>query len=163
MSSRIVVSALFLLLTFLSVVKGQGSIETIEKGKCPVTIPHRAPDPPGEKLFGSGSAAWNGNLFVGGLWPNGTVAFQPNPDGSISMKFGWYRTGTLRGKLTITGRRLDAQAPPLGASIPSGYSDTGFQASGVIFPTEGCWEVTGKVGDDTLTFVTRVVKISQNR
>jgi hypothetical protein len=34
----------------------------------------------------------------------------------------------------------------------------GFQASGVYFPTEGCWEVTGKVGTTSLTFVTVVIK-----
>jgi hypothetical protein len=33
---------------------------------------------------------------------------------------------------------------------------TGFQSSGVNFPTEGCWEVTGEVGATTLTFVTVV-------
>jgi hypothetical protein len=35
---------------------------------------------------------------------------------------------------------------------------TGFQASGVYFPNEGCWEVTGRVGRTTLTFVTFVIK-----
>jgi hypothetical protein len=32
------------------------------------------------------------------------------------------------------------------------------QASGLIFKTEGCWRVTGRVGRTTLTFVTRVAK-----
>ena len=41
-----------------------------------------------------------------------------------------------------------------GADVPSNYGTTGFQPSGVSFPTEGCWEVTGHVGDTTLTFVT---------
>ena len=50
-------------------------------------------------------------------------------------------------------------APPLRAEIPDGYSATGFQPSGVIFPTEGCWQVTGKVADASVTFVTRVVKL----
>ena len=44
------------------------------------------------------------------------------------------------------------------ASIPSGYGDRGFQPAGVTFPTEGCWEVTGKAGTSTLTFVTFVIK-----
>ena len=39
------------------------------------------------------------------------------------------------------------------ALLPEGYGTVGFQASGVDFPTEGCWEVTGAVGDATLTFV----------
>jgi nicotinate-nucleotide pyrophosphorylase len=32
------------------------------------------------------------------------------------------------------------------------------QASGLIFKTEGCWRITGRVGRTTLTFVTRVAK-----
>jgi hypothetical protein len=31
-------------------------------------------------------------------------------------------------------------------------------ASGVVFPTEGCWKVTGAVGRGTLSFVTFVTK-----
>jgi hypothetical protein len=60
------------------------------------------------------------------------------------------------GSLTISGRRLDAPAPPLEAVIPSGYGGTGFQASALIFPTEGCWEVTGSEAESALTFVVEV-------
>ncbi len=133
---------------------------------CPVTLPRRAPSV-AQGLFGAAAAHWNGALFVGGLWPDGTIVFQPGgpgfilPDGSFSMKFGWLRGAGLRGKLTIHGNRLDASAPPLRADIPDGYGDTGFQATGLIFPTEGCWEVTGEVGDTRLTFVTRVIKVKK--
>lgn len=72
------------------------------------------------------------------------------------MKYPWWRA--VVGKLTIEGRRLDAPAPPLGAWIPDGYGLTGFQATAIIFPTEGCWEVTGKAGEASLTFVMIVVK-----
>ena len=50
------------------------------------------------------------------------------------------------------------QAPPLIAHVPGGYGPTGFQASGVTFPTEGCWMVSGTVGRTTLTFVTFVIE-----
>lgn len=33
-----------------------------------------------------------------------------------------------------------------------------FQPSYVIFPTEGCWQVTAHVNGSELTFVTKVVK-----
>jgi hypothetical protein len=78
------------------------------------------------------------------------------PDGSIDAKLGWWRG--VEGQLTIRGRRLDAPGPPLRAEIPEGYGVSGFQATGIIFPTEGCWRVTGKVGNATLSFVTLVVK-----
>jgi hypothetical protein len=136
---------------------------------CAVTVPNGS-EPPGVFTHHgpNDNPAKNSNLYGNGklwtvLWPNGTVEFRPggpgfmDSDGSLSMKFPWWRG--VRGKLTIEGRRLDASAPPLRASIPEGYGDTGFQSTALIFPTEGCWEVTGKVGEVSLTFVTRVVKV----
>jgi hypothetical protein len=73
------------------------------------------------------------------------------------MKIAWYRGDGVRGKLKIQGKRLDAPALPLRADL-SDYGDTGFQPSELIFPTEGCWQVTGIGGDASVTFVTRVVK-----
>ena len=78
------------------------------------------------------------------------------------MKFPmWWRN---LGDLTVQGRRLDSQAPPMRASIsegalPSLAAGYRFAATALIFPTEGCWEVTAKVGDTSLTFVTFVVKV----
>jgi hypothetical protein len=63
------------------------------------------------------------------------------------------------GSLTIEGHRLDAGAPRLRADIPGGYGDLGFIPSGLIFPTPGCWKVTGRVADASLTFVVQVVPV----
>jgi hypothetical protein len=76
-----------------------------------------------------------------------------NPNGAIAMKFPWDRG--VKGRLEIKGRRLDADAPRLRAHV-SDYGLTGFQPSTLVFPTEGCWEVTGRVDGSSLTFVTRV-------
>ena len=139
-----------------------------EPTTCPVTLPGSAREfgrrfqgREAMSYFEPGTSRWKPSLSVG-LWPGGTVAFKVGgagiiePDGSLAMKFGWVREG-LYGKLKIHGRRLDAPAPPLRARIPDGYGDTGGQSTMLIFPTEGCWEVTGKVGRASLTFVTRVV------
>jgi hypothetical protein len=145
---------------------------------CPVTLPgsarefgKRTSGSEAMSLFETGTSRWKPVLIVGrfGLWPDGTVVFRPGgpgsiePDRSLSMKFAWTRGEGLRGKLKIQGRRLDAPAPPLRASIPDGYGDTGFQATALIFPTEGCWGVTGEVGDTRVTFVTRVVRIKESK
>ena len=96
------------------------------------------------------------------LSPGGEIVFKPDgpgnilPDGSLGMKWPWWRGEGTVGRLSIEGRRLDSQAPPLRADILEGYGESGFQASGLIFPTAGCWEVTGRVGDASLTFVTLV-------
>lgn len=97
------------------------------------------------------------------MWPHNVVIATPDyiaPDGSVGMKWPWWWKG-VNGKLVITGRRLDGEAPPLTAAIPSGYENRGFQPSGISFPTAGCWEVTGTVGDAQLTFVTLVLKASR--
>jgi len=97
--------------------------------------------------------------LVGGLGPGGiTVGYNYllQPDGTISWKYGRWRA--TPGTLTIAGHRLDAPAPPLAADVPQRYGPVGFQASGVVFPTEGCSQITGKTGSPSLTFVTFVIK-----
>jgi hypothetical protein len=94
----------------------------------------------------------NGKLWAV-LPPDGKILFRSG----AAEKFLWWRG--VRGKLSIQGRRLDASAPPLRARIPEGYGDKGFQSTALIFPTEGCWEVTGKAGGASLTFVTKVVRV----
>ena len=127
---------------------------------CPLAQPGPAPAEIGEQLFGSGRAWGNDDLWVGGLGDGGVIDARPvfvADDGSIGWKLGWWRG--VSGTLEISGRRQDADAPPLEASVPEGYGSTGFQAAGVSFPTEGCWEVTGRVGDAQLTFVTYVIDL----
>jgi hypothetical protein len=112
----------------------------------------------------------NALLSVGpfGLWPNGTVVFKPGgagfqtKEGALGMKFGWTRG--IRGKINVTGRRIDANAPPLRfeTNQTNDAHGIGFLASYLLFSTPGCWEVTAQVGDredSKMTFVTRVEKI----
>jgi hypothetical protein len=130
--------------------------------QCPVTIGHPVPStaPWRDSLFGSASAHGNGPIWVGALWQHGVVIIAPDnvtADGRLSMKFGWYLTAS--GFLAITGRRLDAPAPALSADISQGDAPSiGFRASSVIFPDEGCWQVTGSTGRASLTFVIFVIK-----
>ena len=128
---------------------------------CPVTTPNGVFADGGEPHRDSHGST---KLSVGpfGLWSNGTVVFKPGgpgfvtPEGWLGMKFGWQRA--VRGRLTVSGRRLDGPAPALLAES-GGATETGFQATALIFPTPGCWEVTARAADATLTFVTKVEKI----
>jgi hypothetical protein len=80
---------------------------------CNVTVPN------GIAAGSSERQEWsygNALLSVGpfGLWPDGTVIFKPGGagfitrDGALGMKFGWTRG--VRGKLKVTGHRLDGPA-----------------------------------------------------
>jgi hypothetical protein len=79
------------------------------------------------------------------------------PDGSATdLKWAWWRFAP--GTLTIEGWRLDGPADPLIADVPEGYgAGAGFQVSGLTFPSAGCWEIVGSVGDAELAFIVEVV------
>jgi len=66
------------------------------------------------------------------------------------VKVGWFRPEGA--DLVITGQRMDGQAPGLDAHVPCCYP-TRFQATGLYFPTEGCWQVTAKAAGSELSFV----------
>ena len=77
------------------------------------------------------------------------------------LKYDMYRG--IRGQIAIRGRRLDAPAAPLRAEVNEHYGVIGLQPVSLIFPVPGCWEVTASLGTESLTWVVRVVKISDGR
>ncbi len=143
---------------------------------CPVSLPNGKSPPADPLANGFDLGNDDGTLFTI-PWPEGKVIFRPGgpgsikPDGSLSMKWPWYRHN-VKGQVTVEGRRLDAPATPLRAILGCCYDentaaqnccygDTGFTPSTLIFSAPGCWEITGSVGTHRLTFVTLVVKLDQ--
>jgi hypothetical protein len=128
---------------------------------CPITRPNRDV-PPGETVSPESRYLGSDGLWTE-LYPN---PLRPRPedirkDGSIKIKVPWWRG--VSGRLTIVGGRLDANAPPVSAWIPTGYGRKGFQSTAITFPTSGCWEVTGSVGDASLTFVSLIVEPGEDK
>ena len=121
---------------------------TITSDECPITtsVFDEPPDDPNADPFGSGPWFINEDRTI---WVS-AHPWVPGPNGNKVL---WIRpAGT---ELTVTGRRLDGDAPPLNAEIPCCYP-TGFQVTGLYFPTGGCWEVTATAGESKLQFVTMV-------
>src|SRR5712692_4188940 len=113
---------------------------------CPVskTIKDEPPKQPDVTL---GLAEWYVNA-------DRTIWVARNPWQAGGNKVIWIRpSGT---KLVITGRRLDAQAPPPRATPDRGYPG-GFTVTFLYFPTSGCWEGIAKAGSKELRFVTEVL------
>jgi hypothetical protein len=124
------------------------------RGACDVTQPNGSQPPDGS--IGGPNVHGNGSLWVA-MPPSGVLVTEPGAGGSLQTKYPWWRA--VSGTLRLEGHRLDGPALPLTATdVPDGYGAIGFQASAVTFPAEGCWEVTGRVGDASLTFVTLVLK-----
>jgi hypothetical protein len=102
------------------------------------------------------AAIWTGGRLFASRDPDAQTWGQVAADGSVEAKVGWWRG--VSGRLTVVGERLDAQAPPLRASVPGGYGHIGFQATGLTFPTAGCWRVVGSVAGHDVAFVVLVVR-----
>jgi hypothetical protein len=113
---------------------------------CPVSgwVITPAPDDPNADPFG------NGPWFINA---DRTIWMPLHAMNVGDNKLGWLRPAGSTSE--VSGRRLDAEAPPIAYHSPGGYF-TGFEVGGLTIPTEGCWEVTARAGESTLTFVVEV-------
>jgi hypothetical protein len=132
---------------------------------CPVTVPQNppfTPPAPYDKL-GFKNHFWFGSNTLWTIVPsNGVWSELPyNPPTGLTQKIFWWRDGySVEGEpqpnLIVTGKRLDASAPPLIASRATNAfaSDIGeAMLVGVDFSTPGCWKITGKYKTTKLSFV----------
>jgi hypothetical protein len=153
-----VACAVALLPTFGSA-ETQNGADTV--GKCELTKANgRYPE---SQAWGKGSDFYGNESIAIEVGPEGrTIVFEPGgpgfvlPDGALQYKFLWAKAPF---PMTIEGKRLDAPAPPLRSRVSEDQAYENFQPSSLIFPTPGCWEITGRVGVSALTFVVKVVKI----
>jgi hypothetical protein len=145
--------------------------------KCPVTKPPvrpfipPAPWPdekhPGEFWFGA-RKLWT-VLRADGTW-KGLPHYTPD-DPAFRQKRFWWRHGNdarpeSEQKLTVTGRRPDAPAPPVNVDHSrNGWPrlDQTFKVVGVNFPTLGCWEIKGQYQDAQVTYVVWVRSLGTQR
>jgi len=143
---------LMLIFIFASLVSACGA----NRNSCPVTEPVWAlsPDDPAVNnppAYGHYFINNDRSIWASAWWAGEEENYlRATADG---IKMGWFRPEGAQ--LEITGYRLDSAAPMLEASIPCCYP-TRFQATGLFFPTERCWEITARADDKILSFVVEV-------
>jgi hypothetical protein len=105
-----------------------------------------------------------GNGFLSVTLPeDGVLAMRRDPDGTLFDKLGWLPKKGWGGTLTVRGERLDAPGRMRvlnvfwGHTYVNGVQGRGSWATPVKFPSEGCWRITGRVGDVSLSYVVSVV------
>lgn len=137
----------------------------IPPATCPVTrppsLPFIPPSPypnhppvPGDFWYGD-TNLWT-VLPKTGVWST----LPHNPKGYTQKVF-WWRKGYSwkdepQPQLSVTGRRLDAPAPPLHVSRATNVFAEDIQSAmlvGVDFPSLGCWEISGRYAGTELSFV----------
>jgi hypothetical protein len=108
----------------------------------------------------------HGNGFLSTTLPADGILRSPRqPDGSLFNKPGWMpkKGWTWGGDLTVRGERLDAPGRMRvlrvnwGHVFVDGRQGRGSWRTAVEFPSEGCWRITGRVEDISLSYVVRVV------
>src|SRR5918996_1547157 len=113
--------------------------------------------------------------FIGALVPDrgargvltvtedGLLAVQREPDGTLFDKLGWLPKKDWGGNLTVRGERLDGPGKMRvlrvnwGHVYVNGRKGRGSWMTPVTFSSEGCWRITGRVRDITLSYVVKVV------
>ena len=120
--------------------------QTVQSADCPVTTPVIA-TPPSPADSGRDSLP-RGMYFVSAdkqIWA-------PALEWRLgSQKILWLKP--VGSRLTVQGRRLDGNAPPLWANIPTGYAGDFQGSTTFIIPTGGCWEVEARANASMLRFV----------
>lgn len=156
-------SSYSILLFFLAIVLSTGCVgnrsaesttaNPTKEAACPVTTAMWMKPPVDANVSGDPEPGYyyaNGDqtILVSAWW----AGKEGSPLRAIEEgnKIGWFRPQGA--DLIITGQRIDAHAPPLKAEVPCCYTGQ-FQATGLIFSTSGCWEITGQSAGRSITFV----------
>jgi hypothetical protein len=128
---------------------------------CPITIqqsvfipPAPYPGAPSSGFYFGTEKLWtqlNNSVWSNlPLWPEG-----------YRQKIAWWtRDYDTKASLTISGRRLDGNDSFFNSEANRSYRDDmgNFIMSAVNIPTTGCWEITGRLGEEQLQFVVWVTK-----
>jgi len=167
--------------TVMSVVGPTPSLPTSVAAARPATpirpastgTPPRAPSACPVTPYAAGPPANSaGDRAIGGLRPyrwyggDGLWAFpwlQAEPAGVLYLdehglhKVLWWREPGVEGPITVATRRLDGPSATAVVDFEGLPTQQGQQPGGLLFPTAGCWAISGTAGGKHLTIVAFLV------
>lgn len=129
-----------------------GDSRLVEARACPVTEPLWVKPPEDAAVLNEPAYGWyyvnaDRSIWASAGWTGQEDSYLRAGEGGV--KVGWFRpAGAV---LTISGQRTDGPAAPLTAHVPCCYP-TRFQATGLFFPTPGCWRVSATAAESELSF-----------
>jgi hypothetical protein len=123
---------------------------------CPVTVANGS-TPPGLQPL----SQYHGNGALWALLPgSGVYRERAESDGTIFEKILWFAAG-IDGGIAVVAQRLDASAASLRTQAvlgsPAGFRGSGAWADRVWFSSAGCWKLTGRIRDVSLSYVVEVI------
>lgn len=133
---------------------------------CPITAPSDVQPAANETPFAADQSIW----YENGIWvtlpPDGVLELSPHDEVAVGKLRGWrsttltwMRADGVEGYVIVSGKRLDApsnRSPQSPLSPERQYVQLGAVRTGIAFPSAGCWQVTGTVGENAITWVVDV-------
>jgi hypothetical protein len=120
---------------------------------CPATTPNgRVP-----RGVPKGTRTFHGNGVLAAAIPRDGVYVDRDGDGAVTDKMVWVARGTPA-TLAVRYERIDVAAAPITASTGRGTlaGFSGLSWASRMFYGDGCWKVTGRIGDVALSFEVEV-------
>jgi len=116
-------------------------------------------------LLVNGYCSFSSNWYRNGsLWAALDRGYQGNWYAGVGLKVMWYRSdgGYFAQPLEVTGKWLNSPAGQTNNITSLNqfhvlYTEYHYQPTSLFFPIDGYWQVTGKIGNLTLTFIIHVL------
>ena len=125
---------------------------------CPVTRANGNLPPGTQTSENQGMMNFGNDKIWTILPPDGKIHMLPEnqlPNGWLATSWPWWQETGTDSYLSIKGHRLDAEADAMIGDMSDRFNN--FLSPTLNFPTTGCWEITARAGEASLTIVVEVV------
>jgi hypothetical protein len=116
-----------------------------ENSSCPPTNQVETVPTEVRRVIGDAALAGDGRLYVA----IADASWLLESASGYTLKLPWYRVDP--GKVSAVAVRL-SDGNTVNFNVDDGYGSRGVQPSSVTFPSSGCWEIRGTVGDAAASF-----------